>query len=61
VNAPERSFSALVEREIPCYGSIMHVGDEILDFVVGQIPAKLRANMKALDGTRHRVCGNLVL
>lgn len=45
----------LVEREFPCYGSIMNVSDEIVDFLVEQIPAQSLANFKASDEARQRV------
>jgi hypothetical protein len=33
-DAPEAASSALVERGISCYGLVMNVSDEILDFLV---------------------------
>lgn len=33
----------------------MNASDEILDFLVEQIPAQSLANFKASDGARHRV------
>jgi hypothetical protein len=48
-------ISALAHREIPCYRSIMNVSDEILDFLVEQIPAQSLANFKASDEARQRV------
>jgi hypothetical protein len=45
----------LVEPKISCYGSSMKVSDEILDFLVEQIPAQSLANFKASDAARQRV------
>ena len=48
-------FLALVEWEPSCYSEGMNVGDEILDFLVEQIPAQSLANFKASDEARQRV------
>jgi hypothetical protein len=55
VKPPKRSSSALVESEHPCYGVVVNVSDEILDFLVEQIPAQSLANFKASDEARQRV------
>ncbi len=48
-------ISALVEPEPPCYSTSVNVSDEILDFLVEQIPAQSLANFKASDEARQRV------
>ena len=50
-----RFFSVLVEHRVPCYNSSMNVSDEIVNFLVEQIPAQSLANFKASDEARHRV------
>lgn len=51
----DSSCSALVECEFLCYSPLVNVSDEILDFLVEQIPAKSLANFKASDKARQRV------
>jgi hypothetical protein len=48
-------FSTLVEERIFCYGSMMNVSDEIVDFLVHHIPAQALASFRASDEARQRV------
>jgi hypothetical protein len=52
---PESRLSALVESGPRRYNAAMNVSDEILDFLVEQIPAQSLANFKASDQARQRV------
>jgi hypothetical protein len=49
------TISALVESGYSCYCRNANASDEILDFLVEQIPAQSLANFKASDGARQRV------
>jgi len=50
-----RHWKPLVGRIIFCYGSIMNVSDEIVDFLVHHIPAQALAGFRASEEARQRV------